>query len=199
MKSFKLLKNTLLVSTAVLIGLGAYGVNQVGNDDGLVEGPRSHKQAKHTEAKHEHSMRDKASSSNGGAKSSDTTIVTDSTDSAPATYDTQVDTVPYEPVAESSAIDTAVTSISNESVDPQQQQVTNEANAEAYQENASTRDSPYLIDGVPATQDEAHAYAESIMQEQNEAIASSQAEQTSIDNNMKAYKAEHPGQFGTGN
>lgn len=193
MKSFKLLKNTLLVSTTVLIGLGAYGVNQVGNDDGLIEGPRSHKQAKH-----EH-VRDKTHSSNGGAKSSDTTVVTDSTDSAPATYDAQADTDPYEPVAEPSTADTAVTSISNESVTPQQQQVTNEANAEAYQENASTRDSPYLIDGVPATQDEAHAYAESIMQEQNEAIASSQAEQASIDNNMKAYKAEHPGQFGTGN
>lgn len=198
MKSFKVLKNTLLVSTAVLIGLGTYGVTQAGNDDGLVEGPRSYKQAKHTEAKHEH-VRGKTHSSNGGAKSSDTAVVTDSTNSAPATYDTQVDTVPYEPVTESSATDTAVTSISDESVTPQQRQVTNEANAEAYQENASARDSPYLIDGVPATQDEAHAYAESIMQEQNEAIASSQAEQTSIDNNMKAYKAEHPGQFGTGN
>lgn len=198
MKSFKVLKNTLLVSTAVLIGLGAYGVNQVGNDDGLVEGPRSHKQAKHTEAKHEHSMRDKASSSNGGAKSSNAGVVTDSTDSVPATYDTQVDTVPYEPVAESSATDTAVTSISNESVTTQQQ-VTNEANAEAYQEGGSIQDSPYLIDGVPVTQDEAHAYAESIMQQQNEAIALSQAEQASIDNNMKVYKAEHPGQFGTGN
>lgn len=198
MKTFKALKNTLLVSTAVLIGLGTYGVTQVGNDDGLVEGPRSHKQAKHTEAKHEHA-RGKTHSSNGGAKSSNTGVVADGTDSAPATYDTQVDTVPYEPVTESSAMDTAVTSISNESVTSQQQQVTNEANAEAYQENTSTRDSPYLIDGVPATQDEARAYAGSIMQEQNEAIASSQAEQTSIDNNMKAYKAEHPGQFGTGN
>lgn len=197
MKSFKVLKNTLLVSTAVLIGLGAYGVNRVGNDDGLVEGPRSHKQAKHTEAKHEHSMRDKASSSNGGAKSSDTTVVTDSTDSATATYDTQVDTVPYEPVAEPSTADTAVTSISNESVTTQQQ-VTNEANAEAYQEGGSIRDSPYLIDGVPVTQDEAHAYAESIMQQQNDAIASSQAEQASIDNNMKTYKEAHPEQFGTG-
>lgn len=197
MKSFKALKNTLLVSTAVLIGLGTYGVTQVGNDDGLVEGPRSHKQAKHMEAKHEHSMRDKASSSNGGAKSSDTAVVTDSTDSATATYDTQVDTVPYEPVAESSATDTAVTSISNESVTTQQQ-VTNEANAEAYQEGGSIQDSPYLIDGVPVTQDEAHAYAESIMQQQNDTIASSQAEQASIDNNMKAYKEAHPEQFGTG-
>ena len=192
MKAFKALKNTLLVSTAVLIGLGTYGVTQVGNDDGLVEGPRSHKQAKH-----EHSKRDKVSSSNSGAKSSDTAVATDSTDSAPATYDTQADTVPYEPVADQSTADTAVTSISNESVTPQQQ-VTNEANAEAYQEGGSIRDSPYLIDGVPATQDEAHAYAESIMQEQNEAIASSQAEQASIDNNMKVYKAEHPELFGNG-
>lgn len=193
MKSFKALKNALLVSTAILIGLGTYGVTQVGNDDGLVEGPRSHKQAKPEHA------RGKTHSSNGGAKNSDTTLVTDSADSAPATYDTQVDTVPYEPVTESSATDTAVTSISNESVTSQQQQATNEANAEAYQEGGSIRDSPYLIDGVPVTQDEAHAYAESIMHEQNEAIASSQAEQASIDNNMKAYKAEHPGQFGIGN
>lgn len=198
MKSFKALKNTLLVSTAILIGLGTYGVTQVGNDDGLVEGPRSHKQAKHTEANHEHSMRDKASSSNGGAKSSDTAVVTDSPDSATTTYGTQTDPLTYEPVTEPSTVDTAVTSISNESVDPQQQQVTNEANAEAYQENASIRDSPYLIDGVPVTQDEAHAYAESIMQQQNDAIASSQAEQASIDNNMKAYKEAHPEQFGTG-
>lgn len=198
MKSFKLLKNTLLVSTAVLIGLGTYGVTQVGNDDGLVEGPRSHKQAKHTEAKHEHAL-GKAHLTNGRIKNSDTAVVTDSADSAPATYDTQVDATPYEPVTESSTTDTAVTSISNESVLPQQQQVTNEANAEAYQEDASIRDSPYLIDGVPATQDEAHAYAESIMRQQNDAIASSQAEQASIDNNMRVYKVEHPGQFGTGN
>lgn len=196
MKSFKLLKNTLLVSTAVLIGLGAYGVNQVGNDDGLVEGPRSHKQAKHTEANHEHSMRDKASSSNGGAKSSDTAVVTDSPDSATTTYDTQTDPLTYEPVTEPSTADTAVTSVSNEPV--AQHQVMNEANAEAYQEGGSIQDSPYLIDGVPVTQDEAHAYAESIMQQQNDAIASSQAEQASIDNNMKAYKEAHPEQFGTG-